>query len=103
MAGNTIAVDATTEGFSVRGADVIGIGLMLVVVMTEVLCSRPGLVLAIASRRRPGELERQKNEKKDGKPATHLVDVSRTIGGQKQMAKNSRPGHCRMGGRVCQK
>ena len=34
---------------------------MLVVMMTEVLCRRPGLVLAIAGHRCPGELERQKN------------------------------------------
>lgn len=71
MAGYTIAINATTEGFSVRGADVIGSGLMLVVMMTEVLCSRPGLVLAIASHCRPGELERQENEKKDREPTTH--------------------------------
>ncbi|MGB4467998.1 MAG: hypothetical protein WBH99_05055, partial [Azovibrio sp.] len=74
MAGYTIAINATTEGFSVRGADVIGSGLMLVVMMTEVLSSRPGLVLAIASSRNPGELERQKNEKEDGQPAAHGPD-----------------------------
>ena len=71
MAGYTIAINATTEGFSVRGADVIGSGLMLVVMMTEVLCSRPGLVLAIASDGRPAKLERQENEQEDGKPAAH--------------------------------
>ena len=65
MAGDAIAVDATTQGFGIRRALLIGGGLMLVVMMTEVLCSRPGLVLAIASHRGPGELERQKNEKKD--------------------------------------
>ena len=65
MAGNAIAVDATAQGFGIRRALLIGSGLMLVVMMTDVLCSRPGLVLAIAGHRRPGELERQKNEKKD--------------------------------------
>ena len=65
MTGDAIAVDATTQGFGIRRALLIGGGLMLVVMMTEVLCSRPGLVLAIASHRRPGELERQENEKKD--------------------------------------
>ena len=65
MAGDAIAVDAATQGFGIGRARLI-VGLMLVVVMTEVLRSRPGLVLAIAGHRRPGELERQKNEKKDG-------------------------------------
>ena len=53
---------------------VFGIGLMLVIVMAEVLRGSPGLVLAIAGHRRPGELERQKNEKKDRQPATHGPD-----------------------------
>jgi hypothetical protein len=47
---------------------------MLVIVMAEVLRGSPGLVLAIAGHRRPGELERQKNEKKDRQPATHGPD-----------------------------
>lgn len=64
MAGNTIAVDATTEGFSVRGADVIGIGLMLVVVMTEVL-RRSRFMLAIGRCHRPGNLERQNNQQEN--------------------------------------
>ncbi len=101
MTSRTVAVYAATQGF---GVDITAlIGMMLVFMMPKMLSGLTGFVLAIATDRRPGELERQKNEKKDGKPATHLVDVSRTIGGQKQMAKNSRPGHCRMGGRVCQK
>jgi len=62
MTGDAIAVDATTRGFGIRRALMFGSGLMLVVMMTEVLCRRPGLVLAIAGRHRPGELERQKNE-----------------------------------------
>mgnify|MGYP003504341156 CR=1 FL=1 len=74
MTGDAIAVDATTQGFGIRRAILIGSGLMLMVMMTEVLRSRPGLVLAIASDRRPGELKRQENEKDDGKPATHGVD-----------------------------
>ena len=71
MTGDAIAVDATTQGFGIRRALLIGSGLMLVVMMTEVLCSRPGLVLAITGHRRPGELERQENEKEDGEPAVH--------------------------------
>ena len=71
MTGDAIAVDATTQGFGIRRALLIGSGLMLVVMMTEVLCSRPGLVLAIASDGRPAKLERQENEQEDGKPAAH--------------------------------
>jgi hypothetical protein len=44
---------------------------MLVGMMTEVLRSRPGLVLAIAFHCCPAELEWQKNEKEDGEPAAH--------------------------------
>ena len=66
MTGDAIAVDATTQGFGIRRALMFGSGLMLVVMVAEVLRSRPSLVLAIAGHRRPGELERQKNEKKDG-------------------------------------
>ena len=71
MAGCAITIDAAAEGFSVRRADVIGVGLMLVIMMAEVLRGRPGLVLAIAGHRCPGELERQENENEDGKPAAH--------------------------------
>lgn len=74
MTGDAIAVDATTQGFGIRRALLIGSGLMLVVMMTEVLCSRSGFVLAIAGHRCPGELERQKNEDEDGKPAAHGRD-----------------------------
>ena len=70
MAGDAIAVDAATQGFGIGRALLI-VGLMLVVVMTEVLRSRPGLVLAIASDGRPAKLERQENEQEDGKPAAH--------------------------------
>lgn len=71
MTGDAIAVDAATQGFGIRRVFLIGSGLMLVVMMAEVLRSRPGLVLAIASHCRPGELERQENEKKDREPTTH--------------------------------
>ena len=71
MTGDAIAVDATTQGFGIRRAILIGSGLMLVVMMTEVLCCRSGLVLAIAGHRRPGELERQENEKENREPTTH--------------------------------
>ena len=70
MAGDAIAVDAATQGFGIGRALLI-VGLMLMVVMTEVLRSRPGLVLAIASDGRPAKLERQENEQEDGKPAAH--------------------------------
>ena len=74
MTGDAIAVDATTQGFGIRRAILIGSGLMLVVMMTEVLCCRSGLVLAIAGHRRPGELERQENEKENSQPAAHGRD-----------------------------
>ena len=65
MAGDAITVNATAQSFGIRCPLLIGSGLMLVVMMAKVLRSSPGLVLAIAGHRRPGELERQKNEKKD--------------------------------------
>ena len=74
MAGDAIAVDAATQSFGIRCALLIGSGLMLVIVMAEVLRSRPGLVLAIAGHRCPGELEWQKNEDEDRKPAAHGRD-----------------------------
>ena len=77
MAGDAIAVDAATQSFGIRCALLIGSGLMLVVVMAEVLRSGPGLVLAIAGHRRPGELEWQKNEDENGKPTTHGPDCIR--------------------------
>ena len=76
MTGDAIAVDAATQSFGIRCAPLIGIGLMLVIVMAEVLRGSPGLVLAIAGHRRPGELERQKNEKKDRQPTTHGLQFS---------------------------
>ena len=71
MAGDAIAVDAATQGFGIGRALLIASGLMLVIVMAEVLRGGPGLVLAIAGHRRPGELEGQENEQEDGKPAAH--------------------------------
>ena len=74
MTGDAIAVDAATQSFGIRCAPLIGIGLMLVIVMAEVLRGSPGLVLAIAGHRRPGELERQENEKENSQPAAHGRD-----------------------------
>lgn len=74
MTGDAITVNAATQGFGIRRAFLIGSGLMLVVMVPEVLCSRSGLVLAIAGHRRPSELERQEKEKKDRKPAAHGPD-----------------------------
>ena len=71
MTGDAIGVDAAGQCFGIRRAFLVGSGLMLVVMMTEVLRGRPGLVLAIAGHRRPGKLERQENEKKDSEPAAH--------------------------------
>lgn len=79
MTGDAIAVDATSQGFGIRRSLLIGISLMLVVMMTEVLCSRPGLMLAIAGHRRPRELERQENEEEDREPAAHGRDCIREI------------------------
>jgi len=74
MTGDAIAVNATAQGFGIRCALLIGSGQMLVLVMTKVLCSVPGLVLAIAGHRCPGKLEWQKNEDEDRKPAAHGPD-----------------------------
>ncbi len=73
MAGSAIVVD-TAQALGV-GCIVVrprsGIGLMLVLVMTDVLRSAFRFVLAIAGNRRPGELERQENKEDDGEEAAH--------------------------------
>jgi hypothetical protein len=48
-----------------------GIGMMVMLMMPEVLCSRAGFVLAIAAGRNQKRLERQENEQENGKPAVH--------------------------------
>ena len=90
MTGDAIAVDASAQGFGIRCAILIGSSLMLVVMMAEVLCRRPGLVLAIAGDRRPGELERQKYEKKDREPAAHRRDCI-----SESLCRKSTAGHAR--------
>jgi len=72
MTSRTVAVYAATKCLGVGGIGTLG--LVLVFMMAEMLRGRAGLVLAIASDRRPGELKRQENEKNDGKPATHVID-----------------------------
>ena len=74
MTGDAIAVDATTQGFGIRRAILIGSGLMLVVMMTEVLCCRSGLVLAIAGHCRPAKLQRHEHQQKNCQPFTHKVN-----------------------------
>jgi len=72
MTSRTVTIDAATQRLGIGGIGTLG--LVLVFMMAEMLRGRAGLVLAIACDRRPGELKRQKNEKNDGKPATHVVD-----------------------------
>ena len=72
MTSRTVAVYAPTKCLGIGGIGTLG--LVLVFMMAEMLRGRAGLVLAIASDRRPGELKRQENEKNDGKPATHVID-----------------------------
>lgn len=72
MTGGTVAIDAATQCLGIGGIGTLG--MVLVFMVAEMLRGRIGLVLAITSDRRPGELKRQKNEKNDGKPATHGID-----------------------------
>ena len=64
MTGATVVVDTASQ-LAVRDTIAVGIGLMLMFVMAEMLRACVCFVLTIASHCRPGELERQKNEKKD--------------------------------------
>lgn len=69
MTNRTVTVYATSQCLGIGRIGTIG--MVLVFMMADMLRGRAGLVLAIASDRRPGKLERQKNEQEDGKPATH--------------------------------
>ena len=53
--------------------------MVLVFMVTKMLRGHAGLVLAIASDCRPGELEWQENEQEDGKPATHDGHCNRVL------------------------
>ena len=65
MTSRTVAVYAATQGF---GDDITAlIGMMLVFMMPKMLSGLTGFVLAIATDRRPGELERQKSEQEGWK------------------------------------
>ena len=67
VAGSTIQIDG--EGWHIgRMGRIL---MMFVLVMSEMLCSSAGFVLAIGRCRCPGELERQENKQEDGKPAAH--------------------------------
>ena len=55
-----------------------GLISMLVIVVTEVLCLRAGLVPAIARYRCPAELEWQKGKQEDGEATTHGGSVAAT-------------------------
>ncbi len=71
MAGATIIVDAP-GCLRIGWVAVAGIGLVLVIVMTEVLGGVACLMLAIDAGCRPTELERQKNQQENGDQAAHL-------------------------------
>lgn len=79
VTGEAISVYTATQSLGVGG--ISAVRLMLVFMVAEMLRGRAGLVLAIASNRRPGELERQENEKEDGKPATHDGHCNRVRSG----------------------
>ncbi len=72
MASRAVPIDTATQGFCIGRATIIGVVLMLMV--SKMLGCCASFVLAIAGHRRPGKLERQKNEKKDREPAAHGRD-----------------------------
>lgn len=75
MASRAVPIDPATQGFGIVRATIIGMVLMLMV--SKMLGCGASFVLAISSHRRPGKLERQKNEQDDGKPAAHFEDSNR--------------------------
>lgn len=69
MAGAAIIVD-TTGKRGIRSTLILAC-LMLMVMMTKVFGLAARLVLAIDRHRRPTQLERQKDQQKNGEQATH--------------------------------
>lgn len=67
MAGAAIIVDSPGK----LGVRITVTRLMLMVMMTKVFGLAARLVLAIDRHRRPTQLERQKNQQKNGEQATH--------------------------------
>mgnify|MGYP006331166529 CR=1 FL=1 len=74
MTGTAIIVD-TTGKLGVRIA-LIFVRLMLMVMMAKVFGLAIRLVLAIDRHRRPTQLERQKDQQKNGEQATHGMNCS---------------------------
>lgn len=77
MAPGTIVIENTELAGSIAAIRAAGLDLgtlMLVFVMPEVRCLRARLVLAIARRDRPTELERHEHQQNDGQPFTHKVN-----------------------------
>jgi len=70
MTGATVRID-TAIGFGTAAVCTLDIGCVLMLVVPEMLCGRTGFMLAIDAARSPTELQRQKNQEKDGEPATH--------------------------------
>ena len=73
MAMSTVEI-ATADGLASHIATVLANGRItkvLVLVVTEVLRSRTGFMLAIDAHCSPGELERQQGEQSNGEPTTH--------------------------------
>lgn len=53
-----------------------GVGVVLMLVVTEVRCTDPLLVPAISRNRCPAELERQKDEQENGDEFTHQGSIA---------------------------
>ena len=70
MAGAAVRINAAI-GFGTAVVCTLDIGCVLMLVVTEVLRSRTGFMLAIDASRSPTELQWHKNQKEDGEPATH--------------------------------
>lgn len=79
MAGSAVIVDAT-GCLGIGWLAVAGIGLVLMIVMAEVLGGGACLMLAIDAHRGPTELERQKNQQKNGEQAMHLIIIPEASG-----------------------
>jgi hypothetical protein len=70
VADTAVTVGATGR-VGICFVTVANIGLVLVIVMTEMLSGSACLMLAIDANRRPSELKRQKYQQENSKEATH--------------------------------
>ncbi len=80
MADGAIAIDT---GQRISAARIVIGDLVFVFMVSQMLRGSAGFMPTVTGHRGPGELERQKNQEKNGKPASHPADVSRNLPNEK--------------------